>query len=85
MSHLASPTEREVATEVRRLLAVYEASRDLVELGAHQPGVNPLLDRAVELKPALDQILMQTPAMCVRRSEACAQLAAAIATTGASA
>lgn len=82
MSHLASAHQLEIATEVRRLLAVYEASRDLVELGAHQPGVNPVLDRAVELKPALDQVLVQGPSVAVSRSQACAQLASAIAVRG---
>lgn len=85
MSHLATAQERELAAEVRRLLAVFEASRDLVELGAHQPGVNPILDRAVELKPALDQVFIQTPSVSVARAQACSQLAAAMASSGAAA
>lgn len=80
MSHLASKKELEFAQETRRLLAVFEASRDLVELGAHQIGTNPLLDRAVELKPALDQVLMQGPDDAAPRAQAYARLADALAT-----
>lgn len=85
MSSLASAQELGIAREVRRLLAVFDASRDLVELGAHQSGVNPLLDRAVELKPALDRALMQRSGISVPRSQACAQLSAAIGSVGAGA
>jgi flagellum-specific ATP synthase len=70
MSHVAATKDQELAREARRLLAVYEGSRDLIELGAHQRGANPALDVAIDLKPALDKLLVQTPEISSRRSEA---------------
>ncbi len=61
MSQLATEDEQTAARDTRRLLAVYEASRDLIELGAHQRGANPALDQAIDAKPLLDKILCQRP------------------------
>ncbi|MGH8108407.1 MAG: FliI/YscN family ATPase [Arenimonas sp.] len=74
MSHLANPDEEKISRETKKLLATYEASRDLVELGAHQRGVNPVLDEAVDVKPNLDAVLTQTPEQRIRRSDAYQQL-----------
>lgn len=79
MGHVATPAEQASARDARRALAVYAASRDLVELGAHQPGVNPELDQAVALKPALDRHLQQTPTSGTRRADACQALAGLLA------
>lgn len=78
MNHLAGDDALRIAREARRLLATFEASRDLVELGAHQRGVNPLLDQAIDCKPALDAVLMQSPAQAFRRDEGLAQLQRAL-------
>lgn len=79
MNQVATATEAALATAAKRELAVYEASRDLIELGAHQRGANPVLDRAVDLKPALDQLLQQKPTEATAREEACRRLSAALA------
>jgi flagellum-specific ATP synthase len=79
MSHVAATKDQELAREARRLLAVYEGSRDLIELGAHQRGANPALDLAIDLKPALDKLLVQTPEASSRRSEALRLLQQAVA------
>lgn len=78
MSHVADEPALRAARDARRLLATYAASRDLVELGAHQPGVNVELDRAVALKPALDLHLQQKPGEQVPRADAVARLAALV-------
>ena len=70
MSHLASAEELALASAAKRQLAVYEGSRDLIELGAHQRGVNPALDKAIDLKPGLDALFIQKPEESVRRSDA---------------
>jgi len=78
MGHVATPAEQDLAREAKRQLALYEASRDLIELGAHQRGANPTLDRAVDLKPALDRHVQQSPAEASSRMEAIRQLSAAL-------
>lgn len=82
MDQVASEAELRLAREARRQIAVYEASRDLIELGAHQRGNNPELDRAIELRPKLDAFLQQSPQETSRRSEAYRQLASALQTGG---
>lgn len=54
--------EAELSRHLRRLIARYEDTRDLRLLGAHKPGADPELDRAVELVPAIRDALLQTPA-----------------------
>lgn len=76
MSSVATDAEAALAKEAKRQLAVYEASRDLIELGAHEVGANPALDRAVELKPAFDTLLQQSPKHATPRAEALRELAA---------
>jgi flagellum-specific ATP synthase len=56
---ISTREQREAATEFRRLLAAYREAKDLIEIGAYVPGSNPLVDRAVERKDAMDRFLRQ--------------------------
>ncbi|RMH94221.1 FliI/YscN family ATPase [Lysobacter pythonis] len=76
MSHVASTSEATRAKRVKKLLATFEASRDLIELGAYQAGVNPELDDAVAKMPAIERLLRQAPEERTPRSAALDQLAA---------
>jgi flagellum-specific ATP synthase len=78
MNHLADPAQLELVREARRQIALYEGSRDLIELGAHQRGSNQVLDRAVDLKPALDEVLAQRPQESMARDEGYRRLARAL-------
>ena len=51
--------QRKAATEMRRLLAAYREARDLIEIGAYVSGSNPLVDRAIQLREAMDGFLRQ--------------------------
>jgi flagellum-specific ATP synthase len=51
--------QRAAATEMRRLLAAYREAKDLIEIGAYVQGTNPLVDRAVTLREAMDGFLRQ--------------------------
>ena len=54
MNRLASPEQRKVVDEMRKLLAHYEEKRDFVTLGAYESGSDPVLDRALQrLEPML--------------------------------
>jgi flagellum-specific ATP synthase len=48
------------AQEVRSLLAAWHDKRDLVAIGAYEAGSDPLVDRAISLKPAIDAFLRQS-------------------------
>jgi len=78
MTAVATDEELALAREARRQLAVYEASRDLIELGAHQRGANPALDRVVDLRAGLEDVLRQPPNESTPRADAYCQLARAL-------
>lgn len=51
----------EKALELRRLLAAYTASEDLIRIGAYQKGTDPTLDKALAVIPELHRFLTQKP------------------------
>jgi flagellum-specific ATP synthase len=61
MSSVASAPHLQKAQTLRRLLAAYAASEDLVRIGAYQKGSDSTLDKALTLIPELDHFLMQKP------------------------
>jgi flagellum-specific ATP synthase len=61
MPAVASAPHQQKVQSLRRLLAAYSASEDLVRIGAYQKGSDSTLDKALALIPELDQFLMQKP------------------------
>jgi flagellum-specific ATP synthase len=61
MPAVTSAPHLQKATELRRLLAAYTASEDLIRIGAYQKGTDPTLDKALALMPELHRFLMQKP------------------------
>ncbi len=59
MPAVAGAQHREWASAVRRLLAAYARSEDLVRIGAYKPGSDEDLDRALRGRPLLRQFLSQ--------------------------
>src|SRR5579863_8422410 len=47
------------AAELRRLMAAYRDAKDLIEIGAYVKGTNPVIDRSVQLRGAIDHFLRQ--------------------------
>ena len=67
------------ASELRRLMAAYRDAKDLIEIGAYAKGTNPVVDRAVQLKPAIDHFLRQDAATVAPISQSLAALAMLVA------
>jgi len=61
MSSVCTPEHLQKAHELRRLLAAYSASEDLIRIGAYQKGSDPTLDKALALIPELHRLLAQKP------------------------
>lgn len=76
---VTTPGERELATELRRLMAAHAEARDLIEIGAYIPGSNSLVDRAVALREPIDGFLRQQIEDRQDASEAFARLEALLA------
>jgi len=56
---ISAPDVAAAAQEARALLAAWHDKRDLIAIGAYERGSDPLVDRALELKPAIDAFLRQ--------------------------
>jgi flagellum-specific ATP synthase len=59
-SKVATAEQREAARKVREVLASYQQSEDLINLGAYVSGSNPALDSAIRVRPALLDFLRQS-------------------------
>ncbi|HEU4652733.1 MAG TPA: FliI/YscN family ATPase [Steroidobacteraceae bacterium] len=60
-SAIVSEADRKLIDEVVRVVAQYETSRDLIEVGAYREGTNPLVDRAIKLIPEIEKFMAQRP------------------------
>ena len=76
MSAVCSPPHLQKAQDLRRLLAAYKSSEDLVRIGAYQKGSDPTLDKALVLIPELHRFLMQKPGEAVRFSDSVSKMMA---------
>ena len=56
---VTAPARMADAREMRRLMGALRDVKELVEIGAYQPGSDPLVDRARMLSPAIDAFLRQ--------------------------
>ncbi len=59
MSNVAPREQQEAARRARSLLAKLNKARDLIQLGAYQPGHDSELDLAMQLQPQLMALLQQ--------------------------
>ncbi len=59
MPQICSPAHLAKANALRRLLAAYTSSEDLIRLGAYIKGGDPVLDQAIAVMPALNHFLEQ--------------------------
>ena len=61
MPSVTEINHREQASLFRRLMAAYARSEDLVRIGAYKPGADPDLDRALHVRNAMRDFMMQSP------------------------
>jgi flagellum-specific ATP synthase len=76
MPLVTTPEHREQAALLRKLMAVYARSEDLVRIGAYKPGADPDLDRALSAREALRAFLTQDAGDAVRFADCLRRLAA---------
>jgi flagellum-specific ATP synthase len=53
--------EREVVRQAREAMSAYSNMEELIRIGAYRAGADPLIDRAIELNPAVERFLSQNP------------------------
>jgi flagellum-specific ATP synthase len=71
---LAGAEELSAARKLLACCALYERNRQLIEIGAHKPGVNAGLDRAVQLMPQIRAFFSQGSSQRTSRADALIQL-----------
>ena len=76
MPAVAGKEHREQAALVRKLMAIYARSEDLVRIGAYKAGADPDLDRALRAREAMRAFLMQEAREQVRFADCLRRLAA---------
>ncbi|MEX0725805.1 MAG: FliI/YscN family ATPase [Planctomycetaceae bacterium] len=59
MYDIVTPEHRSAAEGIRRMLAIYQQSEDLVTIGAYQAGTNPQLDLAIKVREPILGFLHQ--------------------------
>jgi flagellum-specific ATP synthase len=75
MPVVTEAAHREQAALLRKLMAVYARSEDLVRIGAYKPGSDPDLDRALRARGALRAFLTQDAQKQVRFADSVRRLA----------
>jgi len=58
-NRISTPEERKIQQRIRRLLATYTESEDLINVGAYVKGSNPSIDEAIEKIGAIREFLSQ--------------------------
>ncbi len=59
MHDVTTPEHRRAAGEFKRLLAAYDASEDLINIGAYKSGANKEIDDAIRAHPHIKEYLQQ--------------------------
>jgi flagellum-specific ATP synthase len=78
MPDLASEEEMGDARKALKMLSVYNASRDLIDVGAYRSGVNLELDQAIDVIPGLEKFMTQGPKVSSSRSQTIQELRGAL-------
>lgn len=60
MSNIASPEHKKLATEIKKQMAIYKESEDLINVGAYSKGSSHEIDLAIEKMPTINNFLCQT-------------------------
>lgn len=79
MSAIASKEHKHLANEIKKHLAVYTESEDLINVGAYNKGSNPEIDVAIEKNPAINSFLCQMVGESVSFNETLSQMKAIVA------
>ncbi|HYD61586.1 MAG TPA: FliI/YscN family ATPase [Noviherbaspirillum sp.] len=75
---LTTEEEQKLMSAVVELLSVYEKNRQMVDMGAYRVGSNPAVDRALQVYPAIRNVLRQSILESTSRQEALSRMRNAI-------
>lgn len=81
-SALVADSDHRLIVDAVKALAIYESSRDLIEVGAYRAGTNAAVDRAIKLVPQIEDFMAQRPDQVERRGAAVERLRAIVESAG---
>jgi len=82
LPQLAGESELKIARQAVKTLNTYHEAKDLIDVGAYRSGMNPNIDQAIRLMPALDGFLKQESSTAVPRPKSMQELQGVFAGTG---
>lgn len=56
-----TPEQRKLVASLRTLIARYEETRELRQMGGYTPGADPILDKAIRCAPRIYEAMQQSP------------------------
>jgi flagellum-specific ATP synthase len=59
MPNIVDNEHLKMANKIKDIMATYDESEDLINIGAYKMGSNKKIDKAIELKEDIDNMLMQ--------------------------
>ncbi len=59
MNDIASKEQKDIASKLRNMMAIYKDNEDLISIGAYKSGTNPQLDKAIMHMNKIDDFLKQ--------------------------
>ena len=59
MNEIATPEQKQIASKLRNMMAVYRDYEDLISIGAYKSGTNPELDDAIRHINGINEFLCQ--------------------------
>ena len=74
MDDIISSSQKENANRLKAVMATYQKSEDLINIGAYAAGSNPKIDYAIEMNDRVNGYLMQGIEDCVAYDESVKQL-----------
>ncbi|MBI0031484.1 MULTISPECIES: flagellar protein export ATPase FliI [Gilliamella] len=78
MTELTATEDEKKSRLFKQLFSSFQRNRDLINVGAYVAGTDPLLDKAINLYPAMQKFLQQGIYEHCGYEEACQQLAAIV-------
>lgn len=69
----------QLARDLRRIYSLYQQNRDLISVGAYQPGSDPRIDKAIAKNPAILEFLQQDMNQAIDLNQSLQELALLLA------
>jgi len=76
MNDITDPDHQSAARQFKQYYSLYQRNRDLISVGAYQPGADEQLDQAIRMMPGLQEFLRQGRESCVDLEQSLAHLQA---------